>query len=194
MALIDLQETDNGTGLCAINAFCSGNSNNAAGTSRREATQGGTAGSGADSVTMDNNAADLNTVWFECVIPSGASWDAGDWTTRINITTGNHQLTLDEIHICRVNSSCVSQASIGSSVGIGQNISSAQVYTFVISGAAQSPSAGDLVHIIYAFDNGQNMPQAFTFSPSEIINTPFDDGAAGAAPGLRTLAMLGAGI
>ena len=117
---VSFQQTNTNANGSAIAALCSGNSNSSD-TDSNQAEDGGSAGSTERIHQPDNLAADLNGVWMEIINIDDYDGASGTWVTRLNITTGNHQITLDEVHICRVNSSYVNQETLGSSVGIGAN-------------------------------------------------------------------------
>ena len=140
--------------VCALNNYCS----SVGGTieAGRQASVGGTAGSVEATFTTATSQADDNEFSFECVVPAGSTWGAGDWTINVNFTTGNMNATWASCFICRVNSSCVNQATIGSATGLGLPTSSGAQNT-VISGAAQTPGAGDKVIITLGFSNADTM-------------------------------------
>jgi hypothetical protein len=119
------QQTDTTANASAIAALCSGNSNNTD-TESNTCAEGGSAGSTERTVTLDSSAADLNAVWMEITGIDNYDGASGDWTIRLNVTTANHQCTIDEIHICRVNSSYVNQETLASSTAIGRTLGAVQ--------------------------------------------------------------------
>jgi len=164
------QQTDAAAG--ATNVQCSGNSNNTDKESNR-AQQGGSAGVTARTVTVDASAADLNGVWMEIVNIDAYDGAAGNWTWRINVTTGNVKITLDEVHICHVDSTYGAKNTLGSSVGIGTTINPAGVYSGTVNQASPvTIAAGDMIIVIYAFDNSQIMTNDFAYTPDQIITGP----------------------
>lgn len=179
------QQTDTVANASAEAALCSGNSDNVDQESN-QADVGGSPGSTARTITLDVSAADLNAAWME--LGNAVSIDtydglSGNWTWRINITTSNHQVTLDEVHICRVNSSYVNQETLGSSVGIAANIGATGVQSGTINqGSNTTITAGDKIIIIFAFDNAQAMTQDFGFTPDQIITAPGSFPSTGAMP------------
>lgn len=180
---------------CTPAAFCSGAGVNGDTDMARKALVGGSAGSTEVTVTVDSSAADLACAWFELDVSAGVSWDGGTWTVRLNVTTSNHQVALDAIYICRVNSSCTNQATIGSVTALADNLGSTGVRSHNVTGSAQSPSAGDKVIVVLLFDNMQAMPQDIGFTPSEIITSPFtppggEAGQIGATVGVMIVAGL----
>lgn len=169
---VDFQQTDTNANASALAVLCSGNSNNTDKESNT-AQSGGSAGSTPRTVTMDISAADLNAVWMEITDIDSYDGASGTWITRLNITSSNHQITLDEIHICRVNSSYVNQETLGSSVGIAANLGSTGVQTHnVTQSSSTTISAGDKIIVIYAFDNGSTMTQDIAYTPDQITQGP----------------------
>lgn len=187
MALINLQETDSAA-TCGIAVYCSGGTSQAS--SPKLAQSGGSAGSTPVTISI-NGSTSLRIVFgFDCPIAAGATWDAGTWTVRWNVTTANMNLTWEEVHICRLSSSCVNQATIGSATALGISLGATGVKTQTVSGAAQSPSVGDRVYILFVITNAAMTLQSFDITPSEIINTPFDDGG-GPSTFLKDVIMYG---
>lgn len=184
----NFQQTDAAAAAGALAAHCSGNSDNTDQESN-QADVGGAAGSTERTVTADGSAADLNAIWME--LGNGVSIDtydggAGNWTIRINIATSNHQISLDEIHICRVNSSYVNQETLGSLTGIGENWGSTGTKTHTVNQAAGTTiDPGDKILIIFAIDNGNAMTQNFGYTPSLIIDAPGSFPSAGIMPQAR---------
>ena len=81
-------------------------------------------------------------------------------------------ITLTAVYICRVNSSNVSQATIGSSTGL-TTVMNGAVYSGNVTGTAQTPSAGDYVNIVFVFTNGAMSTQTFNITANQLIDTPF---------------------
>ena len=168
---ISYTQTDDSVS-CVANSYCSGISvDTLAGES--EAVDGGTAGSGTFDITNINDAADRVGGGFSIVPDSGVSWDAGTWTVRFNVTTENMFLTVTEIYICRVNSSCTNQETIGSATGLSISLSSAGVKSQTVSGSAVTPSAGDRVTICLVVNNSNMNRQTATITKDQDIDSPF---------------------
>lgn len=163
------QQTDTAQ-ACALNNYCS----SVGGTieAGRQASVGGTAGSSEVTFTVASSQADDNEFSFEVVVPAGYTWGAGNWTVNVNFTTGNSDATWESCFICRVNSSCVNQATIGSSTGLGIATKSGAQST-IISGSAQTPGAGDKVIITLGFSNASTMfARTVGITPSTTIESP----------------------
>jgi hypothetical protein len=141
---------------------------------QKTATVGGSAGTSTYTIQTSNNS----TQWglqHKLTIPSGTTWNAGTWTVKLQVgSTGNNNVTLSHVYICRVNSSNVSQATIGSATP-GTTVSANSLITVNITGSAQTPSSGDYVNIVYVFANTVGTPStlSFTVKSDQIINSPF---------------------
>lgn len=152
-------------------AGCSGRS--VGGASLSGAKVGGTS-AGEQTPNLAGEASNLVLFAYECEIPADASWDAGDWTVRFNITTSNMNLTVTEIYVCRVNSSCTNQATIGSETGLSISLGTTGVKTQVVSpGAAQTPSVGDKVLVVLIASNGAMTSQSCGITSDQNIDSPF---------------------
>jgi len=169
---LDLQQTDTAMD-CAVAAFCSGLTANGA-SGAKQASQGGTAGTVENTVKIDNLASNERAFYTECIIPAGATWAAGTWTVRFNCTTAVSGVTIASIYICRVNSSCVSQATIGSATGLSIDLGTTGVKSQAVTGAAQTPGAGDKVVIVFGISNtNEHGNQTVGRTHNQLINTPF---------------------
>lgn len=175
--MINFTQTDVAANASAEAALCSALSENADEESALCA-EGASAGSVEKTITSDASASELTALYFECTVAAGVSWGAGLWTVRFNLTTANHQITWDSVYICRVNSSYVNQATIGSATSLGQVLSSTGTKSTTVSGAGQSPSVGDIVIVVFAFSNGNSCPQDIGVTPSLNIDSPFTAPAA----------------
>jgi hypothetical protein len=80
--------------------------------------------------------------------------------------------TLREVYICRVNSSDVSQATIGSDTAVNTVLTSTGVRSGTISGSAQTPNSGDYVNIVFVFTNGAMTTQSIGVTHNQLIDTP----------------------
>lgn len=140
-----------------------------------ECSNGGTAGSAAESINHNTTTGGASRRFeiFKCVVGAGVSWDAGTWTTRINITTANMNITATAVYICRVDSSGNNQATIGSATGLSISFGSTGVKSQDVTGSGQTPSVGDVVWVVYELTNGAMSAQAFSHTPTQLIDSPF---------------------
>jgi len=141
----------------------------------REVEESGTLGSGTNVITA-NTGSLRRAIHFESETnePNETSWPAGDWTVRFNVTTGNTNVDLDGIDICRVNSSGVNQATIFDTFFLAINLS-AGVKTFTVSGNADAGAAAtDRFYIVLSiFRSAGHGSQSATITNDQQIDTPF---------------------
>lgn len=158
-------------------ALCSGNTNNTD-KARSKAGFGDTGSGTPGTFGVDSSASDLNFVWVELDDLSGYSDDdtTGDWTWRLNVTNGNMQVTLDEVHICHTDSSYTAKTTVtAGQTGLGINLSTAQVYssTQAQTGALNSfDPDNDKIIVIFAVDNAQAMNQLIDIQFNQNITAP----------------------
>ena len=180
MALILYQQEDtNGT-------FDVGCSSRSAGltTGCDQANAGGSAGSSATTVDPDNLGSLLACYDYQCGKPgAAASWDLGDWVVRINFSAGDAGTTLEEIHICDWLSG-TGFTTIRSDTGAARGISTTagQQNITLNQGSAHSPqsAADSQPFIVLVLSNADpHGGSSVAITPSLIIDTPIDDGAAG---------------
>jgi hypothetical protein len=137
------------------------------------ATIGGTSGG---AVTVGGTQFDIGTnlaaVYMEIDPAAGDQWKAGNYVVRLNVTTLNANITWTGTYICRLNSSNVSQATIGSLTGQTTSLGSTGVKTHTVSGAAQTPAAGDKIYIVCVFSVVTSNNQSFGWTPNQDIDTP----------------------
>ena len=138
----------------------------------RECVEGGTP-DGAAGSSLTSNTTGQAAVMLQLEGILAASWEAGDWVVRFNLTTANSLITLQEIHVCRFNSSCVNQGSVGSLTGIGEGWGSTGVKTHTITGSADVGGVFDNAYIIAVFDaGGVHGNQAFSITYDQDIDSP----------------------
>ena len=139
----------------------------------RACVNGGTAGTGNNIINLFSSETNVVEKAFICDVGSGVSWDSGTWTIRLNITASNMNITWTHVYVCRIDSNCVNQATIGSNTAVGISLGTTGVKSTTVSGNAQTPSAGDKVLIVLAFTNGAMSVQAATSVPDQNIDSPF---------------------
>lgn len=172
---ITFQQTDT-EAACGNFLACSGASqlaDNSAVSS--DATQDGTAGTTEQTV---KNSAGVNNVaayMVQCSdAPTNTNWDSGDWVVDFEVTTGNTNITLQEIHICHIDGgACSTTGTIGSMTGIGQAMS-AGIHSYTISGSeVSSPNTSSDPYIVWVFDFGGNHGnEDMGVTPSQTIDSP----------------------
>ena len=135
------------------------------------ASLGGSAGDFAVTSTPRVKRA---SAMFEFVPAAGVIWNAGTIGVPLNVTSANANAALDEVFVCRLNSSDVSQATMGSVTGIAHTLSSIEIITTNVTVSAQTPSVGDKVYIVLVFTT-TGSPEAFQWLPNQTITTPFTE-------------------
>ena len=144
--------------------------------------EGGSAGVGVPQVKSSAGELGRRAVMFEMQPANGGNWGAGDYVIRLNITTANSNATWIATFVCRFNSACVSQETIGSLVAQTISLGSTGVKTHTVSGSAVTPADNDKVYCVlvvdFAADHGN---VSFNFTPDQLVDTPIV--AAGATEG-----------
>lgn len=108
------------------------------------------------------------------IVPASTNWAAGDWTVRYNVSSANMNMTWVATYICRVSSTCVNQATIGSLTGQSISLGTTGVKSMTVSGSAQTPGATDKIVIMFVFTNGAMTAQSWGASAiSANIDSPF---------------------
>lgn len=176
MAIIFVEEDTAPT--CTAAELCSGLTNTQ-GPIEQFAIEGGTAGVGADgSGNFPNSSSAIRrTVYFDLDIPAGMdsqTGDSGNWTVRINHTTGDANILGREVHICRVNSGCTNQETLGSLTGQAFDTATGTWTATVNQAANTTITADDRVVIIVAYENnaahGNN---SIAVTPNQNIDCPW---------------------
>lgn len=170
---LDFQQTDDAP-ICPVNPYCSGLTANAQGMSFLS-LDGGTPGVTQKTITVDFLASNRRAIYIGCTVDAGVSWSAGTWVVRFNLTASDMNCTWQSVHICRVNSGCTNQASIGSASSLGISLGSTGVKSTNVTGTAQVPAAGDRIMIICGVSNSADHGnQTIGITPDQIITAPFD--------------------
>lgn len=179
--------------VCALNNYCSGLTGTIE--AGRQAEGGVSAGSSEQTFTVGAGVSDAPEFSFEVILAADTTSDADTATIPINFTTGAMNATLESVHICRVNSSCVNQETIGSSSGLGLP-TNAGIQSPTVSCSAVTFAAGDKVLIILGFsESGGHSGQTVGITPDQTMTLPFIPPAPPAVDFPQsTLAQLGAGI
>jgi len=172
---IQFQQEDT-VGICGAIAGCAPQavSTNAI---ARQCVDGGTAGTGTPTFGTDAAGPFQVCLGWEMVPAAGDVWSAGVYTIPINVTTGNANLLWGLVFVCRINSACVNQATIGSLAIPVQIPMVTGVHSVQVTGLEQaSPSAGDKVYVACIFkSNGGAVTVNFT--PNQLISTPITAGS-----------------
>lgn len=170
MAVVYTQ-TQTNTLCSANNNYCAAGTATTTDSTQKECTEGGTAGSTEVGRLILGTLTRNNAIFG--IVPGTVTGDSGTWTVRLNVTTANMNLSISEIYICRVNSSCVNQETIGSATGLSISLGSTGVKTQTVTGSAVTLGAGDIVTVVFKIVNGAMTDQSFNFTPDQNIDSPF---------------------
>lgn len=167
---------------CGPQPSCSGG---AVGTNTidREMEDGATGGS--TEVTADIGGSTSNlTLFFQSTALNELVWESGTWTVRLNVTTGNMDLSLEGIWICREDSSCSTVATIGSDTSMSTQLD-AGTYSWNISGVATDDTDGgsetDTVYIAMEVANSHMNARTLGITPDQTIDSPIESSATASA-------------
>jgi hypothetical protein len=176
---------------CAANVYCSGGTAHTDIDSRLATNTAGY-GSSPVSVTLDGTQDYIGWNWDCEFTTDPAVRGAGDWTTRLNVTTGVNKCYITGIWFCRVNSSCTNQETLGSNTALNTEIEIAQVYSNTISCSAPSAwNTGDRIVVVYRIRNDNHGDETIAITPDQDIDSPWSLVAATGAPGQGTLIGVG---
>ncbi len=147
---------------------------------------------GGSVVTVGLGTADDDAIFlsFALAVPAGATFlSAQTIAVPMNVTTAMGATSiLKSVRICRMNSSCVSQESVGANTGLSTAMSSTGVKTTNVTIASPiAVNPGDVLLILMC----GSMPGAATTGVvrrNQIINVDFDVNA------LRSRMMTGVGL
>lgn len=170
MALI-LTQTDIAAPCGTILACTSPASGLAIPPQARQAEEEGSPGSSELSVTIYKAGIQAG-VMFESPAVGQVTWQSGTYTVRLNVTTAVADLLLTEVHVCRVNSSCVSQEIVGSTTGLTISMGTTGVKQVDVTGVEQSATDTDRIYVVLIFQQTSHASMTFGFVPDQNIDTP----------------------
>lgn len=175
MATSSYVETDTAQ-VCSLAQYCSGLGGTVE--AGRQAEVGVSAGSSEQTFSVAASATDDGEWSWEIILAASTTSDADTATIPINFTTGDMDVTLESVHICRVNSSCANQETIGSSSGLGLS-TTAGVQSPTVSCSAVTFAAGDKPIIILGFSEAAgHSAGTIGITPDQTMTLPFNPPAA----------------
>lgn len=164
---MSLTFTQTDTDPAFTDVACSAATEGAVSTSRT-CSVGGTPGSGSSTVgggTFDTGLTRA-MIFFKCVVPADTTWGAGDWTVNVNVTTAQASVTWTATYICRMNSSDVSQETLGSLTGQTTSMATTGTKTHTVNQAGTAtPSVGDYAYIVVILTAAANN-RTIAYTPS----------------------------
>lgn len=158
--------------------WCSGLNQQLAGVELGKGTVGGTLTGVV--VSLGGEATNQINLMVECD-PGVGNWASGDYVVTVNVTASNMNLTFNEIHICRLNSGCTNQATVGSLTGIARGLGSTGSQDHTVSGSAQgSATSTDRLVVLLSFTNTSMTSQSATMEVT--VTTPIESAATKSPP------------
>jgi len=101
------------------------------------------------------------------------TWQAGTWIVRLNVVDSDMDITLEEVHICRLDNNFNTLATVGKSPDLDISLGSVGVKIVEINGSLQNGSVGDVAYIICGFKNRRKMhDQHFGVIFNQLVDTP----------------------
>jgi hypothetical protein len=165
------RQTDAASTCGDASVYCSGGSGTGS-NEDRACIVGGTAGTSEITISLGVSATNQNKLWFEMDNIDDYDGASGTWTVNLDVTTTNHQLEWEAIYICRINSSCTNQETLGSTTGIAQLLTATPLTQTVTQSSSTTITAGDKIMVICVFNNAQAMVNAAGITPSLLIDAP----------------------
>lgn len=171
---LNLIQTDSDTLDTSVGAACSGRSVSGGSVNSLDAISGGAAGSAELLPALVNSEAIVIALQMTSGAVGSTAWNSGTYTWRLNVTTTSNAVTLEEVYVCRVNASNVSQEIIGSVVGLGQSLGQSGVISGNISGSAATALNTDRLQFIFIFSNSSTHggDDSVGITPDQTMNTP----------------------
>ena len=169
---------------CGPQSSCSGGT---VGTNTFDHEMEDGASGGTTEVMADIAAGTSNlTLFFQSTALNQLTWDSGTWTVRLNVTTGDKNLSLEGIWICREASDCTTVATIGSDTSMSTTLN-AGTYSWDISGVATDDTDGgsetDTVYIAMEVANGHMNSRTLGITPDRDVDSPIAKKTTAAATG-----------
>lgn len=157
---------------CGAQAACSGGTLGTQ-TASTTCTEGGTGGSTEQTIEIGAGSTSICHFTQTTGGVGSATWESGTYTCGLNITTGHSDLSITNIYICRLDSSCNNLATVGSQ-SVSQTLT-AGTYTFDVTGSEQSANDTDDLYVVYEFTNGHShSTRTAGITPNQDIATPIE--------------------
>ena len=144
---------------------------------KKLAFDGGSSGATQYSVTIegsDTGAASLQVgMQWNAITVGRTTWDAGDWIVRLNVSDGNPNVSWQEAHICRVNTSNVVQETIASVTGLNilMSLASTKTVTMTTVGSATALSTDKILWTL-VFQKSTSATATFKYKSNKNLASP----------------------
>lgn len=142
------------------------------------ASQDGIPGLTEKSATINSNEPAPDSVLFTVMSatnePGVATWSAGTWRARINITDGRDAVLLNSVFVCRLNAAGESIATVTNEQGIGLSTTQIDGGIYEVSWDVPEISAAttNRVGVAFGFITAAGTPRTIGITPDQYIVTP----------------------
>lgn len=151
---------DSGAAACNVAAACSGRSLSAGTNGSVHAATDAVPDIGLINCSLPISTSNVILWSIACVVPSGVN-QIDAQTIAVNWRQASQSggtPTLNEIHLCRLNSGCTNQNSLGSVTGLSTALGSTGLLTQNLSVAsAQTVTPGDVLLFVFVCTNASSM-------------------------------------
>lgn len=166
------QQTYNQTDIAGVTNNFSCDGTTASASSNRfdkKMVQSGTAGTVQAGVNISANATQIG---YSLISPSNiTAWPSGNWTVRVDISSGTAFVTLDGICIFRVDSAGTTNlATVGTATGLALPTNTG-VIAVTVASSAQTPAITDKIYIEYVFINPTGGTRGFGIKSDSTVDT-----------------------
>lgn len=174
---------DSGSPLCNVAVACSGRSLSAGTNASVKATVGGSADLGVKNASLPTLTSNVILWSIACEVPSGVN-QIDAQTIAVNwrqATQSGGTPTINEIHLCRLDSGCSNLGSLGSVTGLTTVLSATGLFTQNLSVAsAQTVAPGDVLLFVFVCSNSSSMSAwslGLGFNPETSITIAMSEAA-----------------
>ena len=107
---------------------------------------------------------------------------AGDWVVNLNVVSGDSNLSVSSIHLCRMNTTGIPLQTIAT-ISPAQSLASSQVYTFTLTTAGVTTfTPGDRLYVVISLANAQLVSgKSVTVRFDQVVTVPIEASNSSAA-------------
>jgi hypothetical protein len=141
--------------------YCSGIATEHSSPSDRLCTDLGIGGTGNYTLSLDGQTQG-RSLYHDCTLSTGYEPTSGTWTIRLEVEAGVNKTYITAIYICRVNSSCTNQETLGSWTGSVETEDPQTYAQGITCSAPSSWSADDRIVVVFEFHNENHTDASLT--------------------------------
>jgi len=113
--------------------------------------------------------------------PNVTTWQAGNYVVRINVTTGQMDIRLREVNVCKMSSACGTFVTVIRETGLDIQMTGGVITRTLTRVGNQTFLATDRLIISLVVNNVSSMfSRTLGITPDQVIDTPIDDGVSAA--------------